>query len=161
MEESFFIAITIILLIIGLAGSVLPMLPGTPLIFLGALLYAWHTNFTAVTWGILLLLLALTLLSQILEYLASTLGAKKFGASRWGIVGALCGGFIGMIGGGLAGLIIGPFLGALLFELLYGKSLKASVHIGVGTMVGFLGGAIGKFIIALTMIGIFLVAIFW
>lgn len=160
MEEIFFITITIILLIIGLAGSVLPLLPGTSLIFLGALLYAWHTNFTTVTWKILSLLLALMLLSHMLEYLASTLGAKKFGASRWGIVGALCGGFMGMIGGGLVGLIIGPFLGALLFELFYGKSLKASVHIGVGTMVGFFGGAIGKFIIALTMIGIFLVAIF-
>ncbi len=161
MTEIFFIVITIILCIIGLAGSLLPMLPGTPLIFLAALVYAWHTSFATVTWEILLLLLALLLLSQIMEYLASMIGAKKCGASRWGIIGALSGGIIGMIGGGLAGLIIGTFLGALVAELGYGKSLNASLHIGVGTVVGFVGGTIGKFIIALIMISVFLAAIFW
>jgi uncharacterized protein YqgC (DUF456 family) len=159
MEQFFFIAITIILMVAGLAGSVLPMLPGTPLIFLGALIYAWYTNFTVVTWGILIVLLTLMLLSQLLENLASMIGAKKFGASRWGITGAFCGGIIGLFLGGIVGIIIGPFLGALLFELFYGKTVKASLQIGFGTVVGFVGGAIGKFIIALTMIGVFLGAI--
>ncbi len=159
MEQFFFITITIILMAVGLAGSVLPMLPGAPLIFLGAFIYAWYTNFAVVTWGILILLLALMLLSQLLEYLASMMGAKKFGASRWGIAGAFCGGFIGFFLGGIVGIIIGPFLGALLFELFYGKTIKASLHIGFGTVVGFVGGVIGKFIVALTMIGVFLGAI--
>jgi len=159
MEQFFLIAITIILMVGGLAGSVLPMLPGTPLILLGAFIYAWYTNFGVVTWGILIVLLVLMLLSQLLEYLASMMGAKKFGASRWGIAGALCGGFMGLFLGGIAGIIIGPFLGALLFELFYGKTIKASLQIGFGTMVGFVGGAIGKFIIALTMIGVFLGAL--
>ena len=159
MEEFLLIAITIILMAVGLAGSVLPMLPGTPLILLGAFLYAWYTNFTVVTWAVLIVLLALMLLSQLLEYLASMMGAKKFGASRWGIVGAFCGGFIGLFLGGIAGIIIGPFLGALLFELCYGKTIKASLQIGFGTFVGFVGGAIGKFIISLTMIGIFIGAL--
>ena len=159
MESFFLITITIVLMLVGLAGSVLPMLPGTPLILLGAIMYAWYTNFTVVTWGNIIVLLALMLLSQVLEYLASIMGAKKFGASRWGIAGAFCGGLVGLFLGGIVGIIVGPLLGALLFELFYGKTVKASLQIGLGTVVGFVGGAIGKFIIALTMIGVFLGAI--
>jgi len=159
MEQFFLIAIVTILMAAGLVGSVLPMLPGTPLIFLGALIYAWYTNFTVVTWGILIVLLVLMLLSQLLEYLASMMGAKKFGASRWGVTGAFFGGIIGLFLGGVFGVIIGPFIGALVLELFHGRTVSTSIKIGFGTVVGFVGGAIGKFIIALTMIGVFLGAI--
>jgi hypothetical protein len=146
-------------MLIGLIGSVLPFIPGSPLILLGAFIYAWYTDFLVVTWGTLVILLLLTVLSQILDYLASILGAKKFGASRWGMSGAFLGGIIGLFSGGILGILIGPFIGALLLELLHGQDLPASLKIGLGTLVGFLGGAIGKIIIALTMIGIFLVKI--
>jgi hypothetical protein len=146
-------------MLIGLIGSVLPFIPGSPLILLGAFIYAWYTDFLVVTWGTLVILLLLTVLSQILDYLASILGAKKFGASRWGMSGAFLGGIIGLFSGGVLGILIGPFIGALLLELLHGQDLPASLKIGLGTLVGFLGGAIGKIIIALTMIGIFLVKI--
>jgi uncharacterized protein YqgC (DUF456 family) len=146
-------------MLIGLIGSVLPFVPGSPLILLGAFVYAWYTDFLVVTWGTLVILLLLTVLSQILDYLASILGAKKFGASRWGMSGAFLGGIIGLFSGGILGILIGPFIGALLLELLHGQDLPASLKIGLGTLVGFLGGAIGKIIIALTMIGIFLVKI--
>ncbi len=150
---------TIALMLIGLIGSVLPFIPGSPLILLGAFIYAWYTDFLVVTWGTLVILLLLTVLSQILDYLASILGAKKFGASRWGMSGAFLGGIIGLFSSGILGILIGPFIGALLLELLHGQDLPASLKIGLGTLVGFLGGAIGKIIIALTMIGIFLVKI--
>ncbi|MDO8955839.1 MAG: DUF456 domain-containing protein [Deltaproteobacteria bacterium] len=150
---------TIALMLIGLIGSVLPFIPGSPLILLGAFIYAWYTDFLVVSWGTLVILLLLTVLSQILDYLASILGAKKFGASRWGMSGAFLGGIIGLFSGGILGILIGPFIGALLLELLHGQDLPASLKIGLGTLVGFLGGAIGKIIIALTMIGIFLVKI--
>lgn len=150
---------TIALMLIGLIGSVLPFIPGSPLILLGAFIYAWYTDFLVVPWGTLVILLLLTVLSQILDYLASILGAKKFGASRWGMSGAFLGGIIGLFSGGILGILIGPFIGALLLELLHGQDLPASLKIGLGTLVGFLGGAIGKIIIALTMIGIFLVKI--
>lgn len=153
------ITATIALMLIGLIGSVLPFIPGSPLILLGAFIYAWYTDFLVVTWGTLVILLLLTVLSQILDYLASILGAKKFGASRWGMSGAFLGGIIGLFSGGVLGILIGPFIGALLLELLHGQDLPASLKIGLGTLVGFLGGAIGKIIIALTMIGIFLVKI--
>ena len=150
---------TVILMIIGLIGSVLPFIPGAPLILLGAFIYAWHSDFLVVTWGTLAMLLVLAVLSQILEHFASLLGAKKFGASRWGMIGAFLGGIIGLFCGGLLGILIGPFFGALLLELLHGRKLNASLKIGLGTFVGFLGGAIGKMIIAFTMIGIFLIKI--
>jgi uncharacterized protein YqgC (DUF456 family) len=153
------IIITAVLMFTGLIGSVLPMIPGSPLILLGAFIYGWHTNFEVITWGTLGILLFLVLLTQILDYLASILGAKKFGASRWGMVGAFLGGIIGLLFGGFLGILVGPFIGALLLELLHGQNLKASMKIGLGTLIGFLAGAVGKIIISITMIGIFLIKI--
>jgi uncharacterized protein YqgC (DUF456 family) len=156
MEQSLIIVITVLLFSAGLIGSVLPMLPGSPLILLGAFIYAWYTDFTVITWGVLLVLFALTLLSQMVEYLATIIGAKKYGASRWGVAGAVAGGLIGLFAGGVLGIMIGPFLGALVCELLYGRTIGTSMKIGFGTLVGFIGGAIGKLIIALAMVGVFL-----
>jgi len=156
MEQSLIIVITVLLFSAGLIGSVLPMLPGSPLILLGAFIYAWYTDFTVITWGVLLILFVLTLLSQMVEYLATIIGAKKYGASRWGIAGAVAGGFIGFFAGGIFGIIAGPFFGALAGELLYGRTIGISMKIGFGTLVGFIGGAIGKLIIALAMVGVFL-----
>ena len=155
----FIILLAAVLMLTGLIGSILPFIPGSPLILLGAFIYAWHTDFLLVTWGTLIILLALVVLSQILDHLASVLGAKKMGASRWGIIGAFAGGIIGLFAGGFLGIILGPFIGALLLELLHGQELQVSIKIGLGTLVGFLGGTIGKMIIAFTMIGIFILKI--
>lgn len=153
------LTVSLVLMFIGLLGSFLPFIPGSPLILVGAFIYAWHTDFLAITWGILVLLLFLTTLSQALEYFSSLLGAKKFGASRWGLIGAFLGGIIGLFGGGIPGFLIGPFVGAFLLELFHGRNLSTSLKIGWGTLLGFFGGAIGKIIIALVMIGIFLIKI--
>ena len=153
------IAATLILMLLGFIGSFLPVIPGAPLILLGAFFYAWHSDFLVVTWGTLAILLGLSVLSQILEHFASLLGAKKFGASRWGMIGAFLGGMIGFFTSGILGILIGPFIGALLLEFFHGQNLNASLKIGLGTLVGFLGGAIGKIIVAFTMIGIFLIKI--
>lgn len=152
---------TALLMIIGLIGSILPLLPGAPLIFLGAFLYAWHTGFLIVTWKIILFLGLLTLLNQILDYLASIYGAQKYGASRWGMVGALLGGILGTILGGVVGAVVGPILGAASLELLRGTGFRSSFKIGLGALLGFLGGIIGKFIISLIMVGTFLGTILW
>jgi uncharacterized protein YqgC (DUF456 family) len=160
MVFHFFIIILIsFLMLTGLIGSVLPFIPGSPLILLAAFIYAWHTDFLIVTWGTLGILLSLAVLSHILDYLASVLGAKKFGASRWGMMGAFVGGIIGLFAGGLLGILVGPFIGAVLLEFLHGQKLNASIKVGLGTLIGFLGGTIGKMIIALTMIGIFLLRV--
>jgi uncharacterized protein len=151
--------LTFILMFLGLLGSVLPGLPGAPLILLGALLYAWYTGFTAVSWSVLLGLLILTLLSYALEFFASVLGVKKLGGSRWGMTGAFLGGIIGLFAGGLAGVLVGPFLGAFLLELIKTEDPKKSLKSGFGSLVGLLAGAVGKLILAVIMIGIFLLQV--
>jgi uncharacterized protein YqgC (DUF456 family) len=107
----------------------------------------------------LLALLILAALSYFLEFFASVLGVKKFGGSRWGMAGALAGAVLGLLFGGLPGLILGPFLGAFLLELAKTRDAHASLKSGVGTLVGFLAGAIGKLIIAVVMVGICLIKI--
>ncbi|MCX5917160.1 MAG: DUF456 domain-containing protein [Deltaproteobacteria bacterium] len=156
-EHALILVLTAALMSLGLLGSVLPGLPGAPLILLGALVYAWYTGFTVISWMTLLGLLALTLLGYLLEIFASALGVKKLGGSRWGMAGALLGAIIGLLFGGLPGLILGPFVGAFLLELAKTKDPAASLKSGVGTLLGFLAGAIGKLIIAAVMIGIFVV----
>ncbi len=153
------IILVVILMATGLIGSVLPFLPGSPLIFIAAGIYAWYTGFAAVGWGTLSVLLVLMLLSQLVDYAASMMGAKRYGASTWGITGAFIGGIVGMFVGGIIGILIGPFLGAFVFEMAKGRGMNQSLKIGFGTFIGFIGGAIGKFIIALTMVGIFLMQV--
>ncbi len=152
------IILTVVLLTVGLIGSIVPVIPGPLLILIGAFVYAWHTGFTTVNWAIIGILAFLALLSQGLDYLATVIGAKKFGASRWGMFGAFLGGIIGLFAG-IVGIIIGPFIGAFLLELFRGKSINSSVKIGFGTLIGFLGGTIGRFVIAVIMVVIFCVRI--
>ena len=153
------LVLTAVLMLTGLVGSVLPGLPGSPLIFIGAFIYAWYTGFEVISWMTLGWLFILTILSHFLDFLASAIGVKKFGGSRWGVTGALLGGVIGIFTGGLLGLILGSFLGAILLELVHGQTMEASLKIGLGSLVGFLGGTIGKVVIALLMIGIFWVKV--
>ncbi|MFC1591592.1 DUF456 domain-containing protein [Thermodesulfobacteriota bacterium] len=152
------IILVAVFFLLGLAGTVVPVLPGPLFVLAGAFIWAWYSGFAEVTWVIVAVLAALALVSQALDYLASMLGAKKFGASRWGIAGSLVGALVGIFFG-IIGIIVGPFLGAVVFEILHGKSLHSSLKIGFGTLVGFLGGAVGKIIITVTMIGIFVVVL--
>jgi len=152
-----FIAIfTAILMFAGIVGTLLPFLPGCPLILGGALLYAWYTGFGVVSWGTLIFLLLLTLLSEVLEKGTTFIGAKKYGASRWGLLGVLLGGIGGLILGGPPGLIFGPFLGAVILEFLHGRAVNEAFRAGWGAIIGLLGGVLGKLLIALIMIGVFL-----
>jgi uncharacterized protein len=158
-EQTLILVFAFVLMFLGLFGSVLPGLPGAPLILLGAFLYAWFTGYTAVTWPVLFWLLFLTLLSYFLEFLASVLGVQKLGGSRWGMTGAFLGGIIGLFAGGLVGVLVGPFLGAFLLELIKTEDPKKSLKSGLGSLAGFLVGAVGKVILAVIMIGIFIIKI--
>jgi len=154
MPSEVVIVAAALLMLLGLAGSVLPVLPGAPLILLGALLLAWHTDFALITWTHLAILGALAACSQVLDYTATALGAKKYGASRWGMIGAFAGGLFGLAGAGFLGLVLGSFGGAMLCEAIRGRPLRQAMQIGMGTLLGLLGGTIGKLLIALLMIGI-------
>ncbi len=147
---------TLLIMLVGLAGVILPVIPGVPIIWLGAFLYGLFTGFEEINWNVLGVFAILTGFTMVLDYVANLYGAKKMGATRWGILGALFGMLVGLFAGGLIGLLIGSFVGAVLGEVLAGKAGSQALKAGIGTFLGFLGGTLIKFIVGCIMIGIFL-----
>lgn len=143
-----------LLTVTGLAGMLLPVLPGAPLLFLGLLCGAWAEDFQYVGLWTLLLLAALAALTYLVEFLASVLGARTFGGSRRAMVGAAVGGILGLFLG-FPGILLGPFLGAVLGELSLQRTLDQASRAGFGTVVGMAVGVAGKLAIGIAMIGIF------
>ena len=149
----------VLLMLAGLVGTVVPLVPGTVLILAGAVLHrlafgAGHS----VGWGTLVALTLLMLLSHLLELLSGSLGAKYFGATRWGAIGGILGGIVGLFFG-LPGLLAGPLLGVMIGELLGGQKVASATRSTWGTLLGTTAGMIGKVLIALLMIGWFIVAL--
>jgi hypothetical protein len=152
------IAVSIVvgaLFLIGLAGTVVPILPGTPLIFAGALVYAFATDFTPIGAGRLVLLGALAALAYLLHYVAGALGAKKYGGSGWAVAGAVLGAIVGIFFGPI-GLVLGPIAGAVGGELMKTGDLPGSLRSGFGTLVGMLAGVVANLALAIVMIALFL-----
>lgn len=148
------------LIAIGVAGTVLPVLPGLPVVFCGMLLAAWIDGFQRVGYLTLAVLAAITVLSIVIDIVASVLGAKKFGASRAAIVGAAIGTVLGLFLG-LPGLVFGPFLGALVGELSARRDMLAAGRVAVGTWLGMLIAAVIKLSLVFAMLGIFALAYFF
>lgn len=148
-----------ILVLVGLAGIILPALPGLPLVFAGMLLAAWTDGFERVEWWWLVILGALTALSLLVDFWATAAGAKRVGASRKAVVGAVVGTVVGLFFGPI-GLFAGPFVGALLGELWHGRSVRASnvgqaTKVGFGTWMGIVFGIVLKLGLACTMFVLF------
>lgn len=141
-------------IVVGFAGFVLPMLPGIPLVFAGLVLLAWAENFAHVGWVTLSVLGVLAVASYGVDFLATAMGAKKFGASSRAIWGAAIGTLAGLFFG-LPGLLLGPFLGAVVGEFTGKASFKAATHAGVGATLGLLFGALLKIALAFAMVGVF------
>jgi uncharacterized protein YqgC (DUF456 family) len=154
---AFVYALVALLMIAGLVGSLLPVMPGTVLILAGAAVHAVATGFNPLGPGRLTILALLTVLAYALDYLAGALGVKRFGGSGWAVAGAVAGALVGMFLG-LPGLLLGPLLGALGAEYLYTRQLNTSARAAFGTVVGLLVGAVAKVGLGLTMIGLVL---FW
>lgn len=152
--------ISLLIMLGGLSGIVIPVIPSTPLIWLGVLIYAVCDGFRSIGWPLLLIFAVLTILSLILDYLGGVIGAKRYGATRWGVTGSIIGGIAGFFIGGLAGIIIGPFLGAVLLEIFFGRDYRGAFRSGIGTLAGFLGGAVAKLVTGVIMIGIFIWKVF-
>ena len=144
-----------ILTFTGLAGLLLPLVPGAPLLFLGLLLGAWAENFRYIGLWTLLLLAGMAALTYVVEFVASILGVKKYGGSRRAMVGAALGGLVGIFLG-IPGILLGPFVGAVIGELSLQRSLDEASRAGFGTVVGLAIGVAGKLAIGIAMIGIFL-----
>jgi len=146
-------------LIAGLAGLVLPLLPGPLLIFIGLFLATWAEDFVYVGWVTLLILALLMLVAHTVDFLSGVLGAKRFGASRGAIIGAIIGAFIGIFFG-IIGIIIGPFVGAVIGQLTAHNDLQSAGRVGIGTWIGFVFGMAAKIAIGLSMIGIYVLVRF-
>ena len=150
-----------VLILAGLAGTILPALPGLPLMFAGMLVAAWADHFQQISPWTIALLALLTLLSIIVDIAATAMGAKRVGASKLAIFGAALGTLVGGIVFSLPGLILGPFAGAVAGELIHGRELRHASRIGVGTWVGLALGTALKLALAFAMLGIFVLALFW
>jgi uncharacterized protein len=156
MEPAILYTTAVVLVIVGLVGTVLPVLPGVLLVFGGLFLAALADGFSRVGYGTLTVIGILALLSLVADFVASLLGAKRVGASPQALVGAAIGGGVGIFFG-IPGIIIGPFLGAVLGEYLARGRLAQAGKVGLGTWVGLIVAAIAKVVIAFMMIATFLI----
>jgi uncharacterized protein YqgC (DUF456 family) len=143
-----------ILMLVGLVGSAVPVLPGTPLIVAGALVYAVATDFTPIGIGRLVVLGLLAVAAAVLAHVAAALGVRGAGGSRWAMVGALVGAILGLAAAP-AGLLLGPLLGAIVAELARTHRLATSERAGVGAVVGLVAGAVAHVALALVMVALF------
>jgi uncharacterized protein YqgC (DUF456 family) len=146
---------------VGLVGTLVPLLPGTAIILAAAVL----AHFTVepehrVGWWTLTALAGLTVASYVVDLVSGTVGAKWFGATRWGAVGGIIGTIVGLFFG-IIGIFVGPLIGVLIGELIGGKELVPAGKSTWGTLLGTVGGMIARFTIACVMIAWFLVAAFY
>ena len=148
--------VTLVLMLIGLLGTLLPLLPGTSIILAAAVLHHFTVSRT-VGWWTLGGLTALTLLSYGVDLVSGTVGAKWFGATRWGAIGGIIGTIAGLFFG-FIGIFVGPIVGVLIGELIGGKEIVPASKSTWGTLLGTTAGLIVRFLIGLAMIGWFLLA---
>ena len=157
--ELFWWFVAVILFAVGLIGTVLPVFPGTVIILAGALLNRlMHGPEKSVGWGTIAVLVLLTLTAYALDFLSGYFGARYFGATRWGMFGAVLGALLGIFFG-IIGLFIGPVIGAIAGEFIAGKRMIVAGRAGWGSLLGNLGAMIGKLFIGLAMITIFFVTV--
>lgn len=151
------LVVAALLVLIGLAGIVLPALPGIPLMFAGMLLAAWADDFRHVGAGPMLVLALMTILSLLADFWATALGARRVGASRKALWGSVLGTFAGLFFMPF-GLLLGPFLGALIGELWHGSQWRKATHVGLGTWLGLVAAIVLKLTLAFAMLGLFAAA---
>jgi uncharacterized protein len=157
--ELFWWLFTIVLFAVGLIGTVMPVFPGTIIILSAALLHRLMLGpEKSVGWRTIAILVLLTLASYLLDFLSGYFGARFFGATRWGMFGAMLGALAGTFFGVL-GLFVGPVIGAVAGEFMAGKRMIDAGRAGWGSLLGNLAAMLGKLLIALVMITIFLVSV--
>ncbi len=146
-----------ILVVAGLVGLLLPVIPGVPLVFAGLLVAAWAEDFAYVGTGTLALLAALVVLAYVVDFAATALGAKRFGASKRAVIGAALGAVVGIFFG-LPGILLGPFIGAVIGELTAQRGLRDAGRAGLGATIGLVVGVAAKLALAFSMLGVFAMA---
>ncbi|MGE5161040.1 MAG: DUF456 domain-containing protein [Betaproteobacteria bacterium] len=150
--------VAVLLVIVGAVGTVLPALPGVPLIFAGVLLAAWAEDFQRIGGWTLGMLAVLALVGLVVDYVAASMSAQRAGASRQGIIGAAIGTVAGIFTG-LLGLVFMPLVGAAVGEFIAHRDALRAGKVGVATWLGLLVATAIKIAVAFTMIGVFIAAI--
>lgn len=158
MEEptnTIVLTLALLVMLVGLIGIVLPVIPGTILIFLAALGYALLERFQSVGWPTLLVLGLLTILATTADLWASSIGAKVGGASLWSVAVGLVGGLVGFLAFSLPGAILGAILGVLLTEIIRVGDWKKALKAGSGWAIGWVLSTVFQLGIGLVMVAIF------
>src|SRR6266704_696989 len=157
--ELFWWFLTIVLFAVGLIGTVAPVLPGTTIILAAAIIHRIMLGpDKSIGWYTIIVLVLLTLASYALDVLAGYFGAKYFGATKWGTFGAILGALVGLFFG-IIGLFAGPVIGAVAGEFIGGKRMIHAGRAGWGSLLGNVGAMVGKLLIALAMIAVFLISV--
>ncbi|MGC4001536.1 MAG: DUF456 domain-containing protein [Anaeromyxobacter sp.] len=147
-----------VLLVVGLAGVVLPAVPGSLLLGLGAVLIGWADGFQRVGWGAVITAVVLAVIIWAVDLLAGILGARAFGASKWAVIGAGLGLLAGLFFG-LPGLVLGPAVGAIALEYLRNPDFERALKAGAGAFLGFVLGSAVKVALAFVLIGVLVLAL--
>lgn len=158
MAEVLLWLLCVLLIVAGVAGTILPALPGTAFVLAGVVLGAWIGDFQQVGSGMLWLIGGLAVLSWVLEYVAGLLGAQRAGASREALIGAAIGTVAGLFMG-IVGVLFMPLVGAAAGEYLAQRDHGRALNVGVSTWIGMMVGMIAKVVLAFVMIGLFIVAL--
>jgi len=143
----------------GVAGLVLPVLPGALFLFAGVLLIAWAGHFAVIGWGVVAFSAAMALAITAVDWAAGILGARAFGASKWAVVGAT----VGLVAGlflGLPGILLGPPAGAVAFEFAKDPNFAKAARAGAGAFVGFVVGSVLKVALAFVLLGVLAISFF-
>ncbi len=150
----------VLLIVAGLAGTVLPALPGPTLVAAGIVVGAWIDDFTRVGGWAVAAVLVLMLLAWVLDHVAGLMGAQRAGASRQALIGATLGTVVGLFMG-LVGVLVMPFVGAVAGEWMARRDQVGALRVGLGTWIGIMVGIVAKVVLSLVMVGIFVVALLW
>ncbi|MBC2716986.1 MAG: DUF456 domain-containing protein [Desulfobacteraceae bacterium] len=143
--------------ITGLAGLIIPVIPGPVLLLAGLVMAAWAENFVFVGPVVITILTLLAVLAHALDFLAGAMGVKRFGASRKAVIGAAIGAIFGIFFG-FIGILTGPFIGAIVGELTVQRNFQSAGLAGIGAWLGMMVGAAAKIAIGFSMVGIFIIA---
>lgn len=153
-DSPFLVGLAIML--VGLVGVFLPVVPGVPLMLLGAFVYAWLTHFRELSGGWLAVLSLLTAASLLVDVLATAWAARRMGASRRAATGAVLGTLVGVLLFGAYGALAGGFTGAVAGDLSLNRPARDALRSGTGAFIGFLVAIVADLIVGLTMLGIYL-----
>lgn len=154
------ILLGLLLIAAGFAGVLLPALPGAPLIFLGSVCVGWADGFQRVGWLPLTVIGVLAVVSFVVDHAAGLLGARRAGASAWGVAGAVLGLLLGLPLG-FIGIVLGPAIGATALEYAKDPDMRRAAKAGAGVFIGFVVGTALKYALAATMIGVLVLAWMW